>query len=174
MLTTRPPKPLGTSCYMFFFYSSFSLNFLCALLKSPAAASYSSHLILLCGYSNIQEQNIFRSSIVFSRAHPTFVSVSPKSSAKSRSLFVSWAQWTPLLCTVLLSTHTYLNTYSHISSITGNGLLQFEFEDAPCRHEKRPTKFKKQTQQTIKRKDMTADGTKWTNTPLIRAHLIKN
>jgi hypothetical protein len=39
---------------------------------------------------------------------------------------------------------------------------------------KRPTKLKKEARWTIKRKYMTAGERKWTNTLLIRAHLIKN
>jgi hypothetical protein len=59
----------------------------------------------------------------------------------------------------LLSKQTYFYTHSHIPSITGDG-LHLKLEDTPRRREKRPTTFKKEAQQTLKRNDMTASRKK--------------
>ena len=148
------------------FHWTFSAHFLChqgLLLIPPTSSSYS--VILKFG-----EQSKFRSSIAFSRPHPTFVSVSPRSSAKSRSLFASWAQWTRLLC------YPRSRTLIHIRISPSSLEMAAFILNLRTRHAviKKPTKCKKETQWTIQRSDMTAGERKWTHTLLIRAHLIKN
>ena len=101
---------VGTGSYMAFF-SGFSFNFLCALLTSPGAASYSSHLILLYSDSNIRwTEQVQKLHSIQSRS-PTFRFCFSKVLCEISKLIRILSS---MNVSSLLSTQSYFNTYSHI------------------------------------------------------------
>jgi len=104
---------------------------------SPGAVSYSFHLILTHGDSNIRWAEQIQKLHSIQSSSPTFRFCFSKILCKISKLIRILSS---MNASFLLSTQSYLNTYSHILPIIGDGLVHFEFEDAPYRHEKKTYK----------------------------------
>lgn len=110
---------------------------------SPGAASYSSHPIPLYCDSNILWTEQFQKLHGIQSRSPIFRFRVYKVLCKISKLIRILSS---MKASSLLSTQSCLNTYSHILSIIGDGLLHSEFEERYAVMKKRPTKFKKEAQ----------------------------